>query len=85
MSRAAWVINCCERSSGQKWHGCFRWVPNYSSRLLGNLAKGRQASPSDAIAILAVKDQLRLTAAQTPQLGDINAEARGKAVVVLKQ
>jgi len=47
--------------------------------------QGRQANPSDAIAILAVKDQLRLTAAQTPQLGDINAEARGKAVVVLKQ
>ena len=40
-------------------------------------------SPTDPAAILAFKDQLKLTEAQTAQLEAINKEAQDKAVAVL--
>ena len=40
-------------------------------------------SPSDPAAILALKDKLKLTEAQTAQLEAINKDARDKALVVL--
>lgn len=44
---------------------------------------GTAVSPTDPAAILALKDQLKLTDAQTAQLEAINKDARDKAIVVL--
>lgn len=44
---------------------------------------GMVVSPTDPAAILAFKDQLKLTEAQTAQLEAINKEAQDKAVAVL--
>ena len=44
---------------------------------------GTAVTPTDPAAILALKDQLKLTEAQAAQLEAINKEARDKAIVVL--
>lgn len=44
---------------------------------------GTEVSPSDPAAILALKEQLKLTEAQTSQLEAINKEAQDKAIAVL--